>query len=77
MNFKSFKEFILEKKADKDIQDVVPPKPDLDPSVPLTCPKCGKTSSPCDCYIDDYYNSKYPQQAPKPTKIIKPKKKDE
>jgi len=77
MAFKKFLEYILEKKKSdsKDIQDVMPPSPELDPSVPTKCPKCGQTSSPCECYTDDYYNAKISQQTPRPNRIIKPKKK--
>ena len=53
----------------------MPPSPELDPSVPTKCPKCGQTSSPCECYTDDYYNAKISQQTPRPNRIIKPKKK--
>jgi hypothetical protein len=77
MIFKKFAQFIFEKKGDsKDIEDAQPPKPALDPSVPLKCPKCGQTTSPCECYTDDYYNAKLGQQTPRPNKIVKPKKKE-
>jgi hypothetical protein len=39
--------------------------PPIDPSVAMTCPKCGESEKVCDCYIDDYYNAKTPQYTPK------------
>lgn len=32
------------------------------------CPKCGSDKIPCNCSVDDYYDSKLPQQTPKPNK---------
>lgn len=77
MAFKKFIEFLLEKKkqGSDDIQDVEVPKPDANPDADLACPKCGSSRLPCECYTDDYYNAKIPQQTPRPNKIIKPKKK--
>jgi len=77
MAFKKFKEFLLEGKKPgvKDIQDVEVPKPDLNPDANLSCPKCGSSKLPCECYTDDYYNAKISQQTPRPNKLLKPKKK--
>ena len=77
MFFKKFFQFLTEKSDSKDIEDVQPPKPKLDPAVPTKCPKCGKTSAPCECYTDDYYDAKLGKSTPRPNKIIKPKKKKE
>jgi len=76
MSFKKFFEFLSEKKSSnpKDIEEVGIPEPKANPTEPLACPKCGKTQLPCECYTDDYYNAKLPQQAPRPNKLIKPKK---
>jgi hypothetical protein len=77
MPFKKFFEFLLEKKKSdsKDIEEVSVPKPDVKPNEPLSCPKCGSSELPCECYTDDYYNAKLPQWAPRPNKLLKPKKK--
>jgi hypothetical protein len=89
MLFKRYKEFINEiagpptkdagkkkKKDPKDIESADPLVPPVDPEVQTTCPKCGSTSAPCQCYIDDYYNARTPQWAPRAS-IKKGKKKDE
>ena len=77
MSFKKFFEFLSEGKKNnpKDIEEVSVPKPNLDSDAPLACPKCGSFQLPCECYTDDYYNSKLSQQTPRPNKIYKPKKK--
>lgn len=78
MIFKKFIDYIIEgKKVDpgkKDIEDVQPKTKDSDPSIPLTCPKCGETNMICACYTDDYYSVKSQQMIPK-GKIIKTKTK--
>jgi len=78
MSFKKFLQFITEKKkADpKDIQDAKVPEPKIDPEAALACPKCGSTKMPCECYTDDYYNTKLQYQTPRPNKLLKPKKKE-
>lgn len=71
MSFKKFIDFIFEKKTDKHkIEDVRAKTPPMDTEAPLICPKCGESAKTCDCYTDDYYNAKNPQQIPK-GKIIK------
>jgi hypothetical protein len=77
MSFKKFSEYLNEKKKPKpeDIEEVEVPKPDANPNEPLACPKCGSSKLPCECYTDDYYNAKLSQQAPRPNKLLKPKKK--
>jgi hypothetical protein len=77
MSFKKFFEFLSEgkKKDTKDIEEVSAPKPKVNADTPLACPKCGSFKLPCECYTDDYYNSKLSQQTPRPNKIYKPKKK--
>lgn len=77
MSFKKFFEFLSEgKKRDpKDIEEVSAPNPKVNADTPLACPKCGSFKLPCECYTDDYYNSKLSQQTPRPNKIFKPKKK--
>ena len=79
MSFKKFYQYLSEGKKPKshDIVEVEVPRPDIDPNSALKCPKCGSSAFPCECFTDDYYNSKTPQQAPRPNKVIKPKKKDE
>lgn len=75
MIFKKFYQFLIEKSDLKDIEDVQPTQPKIDPSAQTTCPKCGETSTPCACYVDDYYDAKLGKSTPRPNKIIKPKKK--
>lgn len=89
MTFKRFKEFIQEaagpptkdagkekKKDPKDIESADPLTPPINPEVGRVCPKCGKSEGVCNCYIDDYYDAKLPQQAPRPSiQKGKPKKK--
>jgi hypothetical protein len=76
MSFKKFFQFILEKKkpSDKDIEEIEAPKPDS-PAEPLSCPKCGSSRLPCECYTDDYYDAKKSHQTPRPSTTIKPKNK--
>ena len=78
MSFKKFDQFIFEKKKGdkKDIEQVSADSPAIDPAVTLQCPKCGASDKVCNCYTDDYYNAKIPQQTPK-GKIKTKKKKDE
>lgn len=64
--FKKFIPFVLERKNDKDaIEDVVANSPKHDTSIALVCSKCGEPGGLCDCFVDDYYNAKTPQQMPK------------
>ncbi len=77
MIFKKFYQFLIEKSDPKDIEDAQSPRPKIDPSISTKCPKCGKTSAPCECYIDDYYDAKLGKATPRPNKVIKPKKKKE
>jgi hypothetical protein len=67
MPFKKFIQYISEKKKNDahKIEEVKPDLPPIDPSVAMTCPKCGESEKVCDCYIDDYYNAKTPQYTPK------------
>jgi hypothetical protein len=78
MIFKRFREFLSEaagppvkgagkkkKKDPKDIESADPLTPPTDPRIETKCPKCGSTVRPCQCYIDDYYNAKTPQWAPR------------
>lgn len=76
--FKKFFQFISEGKKPKphDIEQADPTNPPIDPAIVTKCPKCGSTGMICDCYTDDYYNAKLPQQAPRPNKKVKPKTKD-
>lgn len=78
MSFKKFNQFIFEKKKGdkKDIEEVKADSPAIDPAITLTCPKCGNSDKVCNCYTDDYYNAKVPQQTPK-GKIKTKKKNDE
>jgi hypothetical protein len=73
MSFKKFFQFISEGKKPKehDIEEVSVPDPKINADAPLSCPKCGSTKLPCECYTDDYYNSKLTQQTPRPNKIFK------
>jgi hypothetical protein len=77
MSFKKFYQFLIEGKKPKkhEIKEVEAPKPKIDPNSALKCPKCGSSAFPCDCFIDDYYNSKLTQQTPKPNTTIKPNEK--
>lgn len=67
MSFKKFVDFISEGSSvdpkKKDIEEVSA-KPAV-ANIPQTCPKCGETVQVCDCYIDDYYDARNPQYAPK------------
>jgi len=78
MSFKKYTQFLMEKKKkdSKDIEDAKPEIPPVDPSLPLTCPKCGESSKICDCYVNDYYNAKTPQYTPK-AKVTKQKQNEE
>ena len=78
MSFKKFTQFITEKKKgdNKDIEQVDADNPKIDPAIALKCPKCGSSDKVCNCYTDDYYNAKIPQQTPK-GKIKTKKKEDE
>jgi hypothetical protein len=78
MVFKKFIQFITEKKKgnSKDIEEVSADKPNIDPTISLACPKCGNSDKVCNCYTDDYYNAKTPQNTPK-GQIKTKKKKDE
>jgi hypothetical protein len=80
MKFKRFREFLNElagaptkdagkkkKKDQKDIESADPLVPPTDPRIETKCAKCGSTTVPCQCYIDDYYNAKTPQWAPRAT----------
>lgn len=74
--FKKFLQFISESKVDpkkKDIEQVDAVSVPTDE--PETCPKCGDSLQVCDCYINDYYNAKMPQQVPK-GKIFKKENKN-
>ena len=77
MSFKKFNQFIFEKKKGdkKDIEEVTADTSKVDPAISLQCPKCGATDKVCNCYTDDYYNAKVPQQTPKGEIKTKPKKK--
>lgn len=75
--FKKFNEFLLsekeESKKPKKTSQLAEEMPDPELETPKSvlsdkCPKCGSTKVPCECAVDDYYDSKLPQQAPKPTK---------
>ena len=72
MSFKKFIDFISEgSKIDpkkKDIEQVSAKPSDV--NLPETCPKCGASNQVCDCYLDDYYDARTPQYAPK-GKVIK------
>jgi hypothetical protein len=85
MRFKRFREFLSEiagqptkdagkkkKKDPKDIESADPLVPPIDPLVRTKCSKCGSTEVPCQCYVDDYYNAKTPQWAPRAS-VKKPK----
>ena len=79
MTFKKFFSYLNEKKKSdaKDIQDVSIPVPNTkDPNEPLACPKCGTSKLPCECYTEDYYNAKLSHWAPRPNRVIRPKKEE-
>jgi len=73
MSFKRYAEFVSEKKKEdkKDIEEVKIPDAKIDPATGLTCPKCGSSKMPCECYTDDYYDAEITQQTPKPQKTKK------
>jgi hypothetical protein len=78
MAFKKFIQFITEKKKgdSKDIEQANPDSPNVDPTIAEKCPKCGSSDKVCNCFTDDYYNAKIPQQTPKGS-IKTKRKKDE
>jgi hypothetical protein len=77
MSFKKFVDFIAEGSSvdskKKDIEEVSA-KP-VGSDIPQTCPKCGESVMVCDCYIDDYYDARNPQYAPKGKTIKRDNKK--
>lgn len=78
--FKTFRDFILEKriKTSPLAEEIPDPEVETPKSVADDkCPKCGSTKVPCECYTEDYYDSKLSQQTPKPTVINKGNPKNE
>jgi hypothetical protein len=77
MSFKKFVDFMSESALvdprKKDIEEVSAKSAISD--VPDTCPKCGESSQVCDCFIDDYYDARTPQYAPKGKTIKRDNKK--
>lgn len=70
---KTFKEYLNEK-DNKDIEEAVPLKPlPSDIKDDTSCETCGAKEFPCECYTEDYYDAKIPQQIPRAS-IKKPKK---
>lgn len=67
MSFKKFIDFISEGSSvdpkKKDIEEVSAKQ--VDTESPEICPKCGESAQVCDCFIDDYYDARTPQYAPK------------
>jgi hypothetical protein len=78
--FKKFLDFVVEGRIKTSQLAEEIPDVELETAKSVSddkCPKCGSTQVPCLCYTDDYYDSKTPQQAPKPTKTKKGNPKDE
>lgn len=78
--FKKFDEFISEERIK--VSQLAEENPDPEMETPKSvvddkCPKCGSTKVPCECYTEDYYDSKLAQQTPKPTKVKKGNPKNE
>lgn len=78
--FKKFIEFLTEERIKtKQLSEEIP-DPEVETPKSVTsdrCPKCGSTKVPCECYTEDYYDSKLSQQTPKPTKVKRGNPKDE
>jgi hypothetical protein len=75
MLFKKYYQYLIEGKKPKshEIRETEVPQPKVDPNTALKCPKCGSSEFPCDCFSNDYYDAKLPQQTPRPNKIVKNK----